>query len=229
VGLIGDSPALPRRELAEALEFGARIGAHVEVLATHELAVEGYRENDGRRCYFCRHTLFTAMADWVLEHGFSTLAYGEITDDRLEVRPGRRAAAELAVRSPLAEAGFSKEDVRRYAREHGLAVAEKAQAACLASRLPLGTPVTEAALRRIELAEEALRPHGFELLRVRDHGLRARVEVMPKELARARRLGGELAAALAPLGFAELELAPYRRPSAGEQDTTLPAAKSVSR
>jgi len=216
--LIGDSPSLPRRELAEALAFAARLGVRLERLATDEFEHDGYRANDGQRCYFCRHTLFTAMEAWARAHGHTTLAYGEITDDLQEHRPGRRAAAELPVRAPLREAGFSKDDVRRYARAHGLAVAEKPAAACLASRVPLGTVVTRARLARIEAAEEALRGFGFALLRVRDHGERARVEVAPEELERARVLEPELRERLGALGFARLELAAYlrARPSAAK-------------
>jgi len=226
VALIGDSPSLPRRELAEAEAFAARVGARLERLATDELDREGYRANDGQRCYFCRHTLFESMEAWARAHGFTTLAYGEITDDLAEHRPGRRAAAELDVRAPLSEAGFSKADVRAYARAHALAVAEKPAAACLSSRLPLGTPVTRAALARIEAAEEALRPLGFALLRVRDHGAHARVEVAAEERERAGALEGELAARLAALGFTSLELAAYRR---GGQATLSPPANSTSR
>lgn len=226
VALIGDSPSLPRRELAEAEAFARGIGARLERLETDELEREGYRANDGGRCYVCRHTLFEAMEAWARAQGFTTLAYGEITDDLGDHRPGRRAAQELAVRAPLREAGFSKEDVRRYARAHGLAVAEKPAAACLSSRLPLGTPVTRAALARIEQAEEALRPLGFGLLRVRDHGARARVEVEARELERARTLACELAARLAPLGFGSLELAAYSAPG---QAKVSPAANTQAR
>jgi uncharacterized protein len=225
LALIGDSPSLPRRELAEAEAFVARIGARLERLATDELAEDGYRRNDGQRCYFCRRTLFRSMEDWARARGFTTLAYGEITDDLADERPGRRAAAELDVRAPLREAGFSKDDVRRYARSHALAVAEKPAAACLSSRLPPGTPVTRAALARIEAAEEALRPLSFVVLRVRDHGESARVEVSPEEYARAGTLVAEIAARLAPLGFGSVEVAAYRR---GGQATTSPATNSAS-
>lgn len=213
VALIGDSPSLPRRELREAEAFAARLGVRLERLETRELELEGYRSNDGQRCYFCRHTLFRSMEAWARAHGFTTLAYGEITDDLREHRPGRRAAAELAVRAPLREAGFSKDDVRHYARAHGLAVAEKPAAACLSSRVPLGTTVTRARLERIEAAEEAVSEFAFALLRVRDHGDRARIEVAAGELQRARALAPELRARLEPLGFRELDLAAYARAS----------------
>jgi uncharacterized protein len=225
VALIGDSPSLPRRELEEARDFARALGVHLETLATDELAEEGYRRNDGQRCYFCRRTLFRAMEGWASAHGFTTLAYGEIVDDLSEPRPGRRAAAELDVRAPLREAGWTKSHVRAYARSHGLASAEKPAAACLASRLPLGTPVTRSALARIESAEAALRPLGFALLRVRDHGAAARVEVEPHELARARAATAEIAARLAPLGFTALEFASYARVG---QANDWPAAKTAS-
>ena len=213
VALIGDSPSLPRRELLEAEAFAARHGVRLERLATSELALDGYRANDGQRCYFCRHTLFREMEAWASANGFTTLAYGEITDDLREHRPGRRAAAELAVRAPLREVGFSKDDVRRYARAHALDVAEKAAAACLASRVPLGTTVTRERLARIEAAEESLRELGFALLRVRDHGEKARIEVAAGELERARALEPELRARLEAQGFTRLELAAYARAS----------------
>jgi uncharacterized protein len=211
-GLIADSPSLPRRDLAEARAFAASIGARLEVLATDELEDPRYRANRGDRCYFCRAALFEAMERWARGAGFAALAYGEITDDLAEVRPGRRAARESGIVAPLAEAGFSKADVRRYARERGLPAAEKAASACLASRLPVGTEVTRERLARIERAEERLRELGFSVLRVRDHGERARIEVGAAELEGARALVDELEARLAPLGFRELELAAYARP-----------------
>lgn len=210
--LIGDSASLPRRELADARAFAAALAVPLEILATTELARPEYVANDGRRCYFCRHTLFTAMADWARTSGHTTLLYGEILDDRQDDRPGRRAAAELDVRAPLAEAGFTKEDVRRYARAHALPLAEKPAAACLASRLPVGTLVTAERLARVEAAEERLLDLDLGTLRVRDLGAHARVEVDARALSRARDLQPELATRLAPLGFATLELAAYVSP-----------------
>ncbi len=225
VGLIADSPSLPRRELAEARSLAESLGARLVVLATDELAEPGYRANDGQRCYFCKRALFDAMARWARLHGGRWLAFGEITDDLLDERPGARAAAEGGVLAPLREAGFSKEDVRRYAREHGLAVADKPASACLASRLPRGTAVSAERLRRVERAEEAVRALGFRVLRVRDHGPRARLELGPGELERGRGLAGALARALAPCGFDELELAPYVSPA----ERALGAGRSAAR
>ena len=226
-GLLADSPSLPRRELEEARAFAAAIGARLTIVPTRELDEAGYVANDGLRCYHCKRTLFESMARWGAEHGFRTLAFGQITDDLRDDRPGERAARELAVVAPLLEAGFSKADVRRYAREHGLAVADKPASACLASRVPLGTPVSAERLGRIEEAEERVRSLGFRVVRVRDHGSRARLEVGADESERARGLAAELARRLAGLGFVELELAVYgagQSLSAGRWAGVPPAA-----
>ncbi len=174
-----------------------------------------YRRNTGERCYWCRRTLFRFMEAWAERAGFAALAYGEITDDLADVRPGRRAATELGIVAPLRAAGFSKDDVRRYARAHGLAVAEKPASACLASRVPFGTEVTVERLRRIERAEEDVRALGFRVLRVRDHGRRARVEVGADELVRARAVRARLEDVLRASDFDEVELAAYGAARAG--------------
>ena len=213
VGLIADSPSLPRSELVDALAFARRHGLPLEVLATDELSREAYRANTGERCYWCKSALFEAMGAWAGEHGVETLAFGEITDDALDERPGARAAGELGVIAPLSAAGLGKRDVRRYAREHGLEVADKPAAACLASRLPVGTRVSAERLARVERSEAALRALGLRQLRVRDHGRRARVEVGAGELEHARSCAAELTVRLAAEGFDEHELAVYRSPT----------------
>lgn len=215
VGVIADSPSLPRADLEEAREVAFAIGARLEVLVTEELEVEGYRQNAGDRCYWCRHTMFTGIESWARSAGFSALAYGEITDDLGDDRPGRRAAAEFGVIAPLTRAGFSKDDVRRYAREVALSVADKPAQACLASRIPVGVPVTLERLTRVEGAEAAVRALGFRVLRVRDHGERARLEVGADEWARARGCRESLLAALGEWGFLDLDLAIYAQPAGG--------------
>ena len=212
VGIVADSPSLERAELEGARAVARDMGARLVAIETSELEREGYRRNDGLRCYWCRATLFGEMRRWADANGFAALAYGEITDDLADVRPGRLAAGEARVSSPLLEAGFDKRDVRRYAREHGLAVADKPSGACLASRLPIGTEVTATRLRRIEHAEAALAPFEFRTLRVRDRGRSARVEVGAGDVERAKAARRQLAASLAPYGFDEVSVAPYRTP-----------------
>jgi uncharacterized protein len=213
VGVIADSPSLPRRELELARETARAIGAELAVIETDEMEDESYRANRGDRCYFCKSALFRAMEPWAREHGFRALAFGEIADDLLDVRPGARAAREFGVVAPLSEAGFTKEDVRRYAREAGLDVAEKPASACLASRLPVGTTVTRERLARIERCEEALKDLGFRQVRVRDHGERARVEVGRGELESARERAGEIEAILAAEGFVHVGIEAYVAPA----------------
>lgn len=212
-GVVADSASLPRRELAEARAVAARIGARLVVLGTTELDDPRYRANAGDRCYFCKSALFDALEPWARAQGFATIAFGEIADDALDVRPGGRAARERGVRAPLAEAGFTKADVRRYAREHGLPVADKPASACLASRLPVGTTVTRERLARIEGAEDALKDLGLRVVRVRDHGELARVELGRDEIEAGRSLLPRILDALRAHGFARVELSAYVSPA----------------
>jgi uncharacterized protein len=212
VGVIADSASLPRRELAAARELAAQIGAALVEVRTHELADARYVSNSGQRCYFCKSALFETMERWARRAGIASLAFGEIVDDLSDDRPGARAASERRVVAPLREAGFTKADVRRYACEAGLAVADKPASACLASRVPHGTAVTAERLATIERAEERLAALGLRVLRVRHHGLRARVEVGAEELESARSRVAAIAAALAAEGFARFDLAVYGDP-----------------
>lgn len=222
VGVIADSPSLPRRELAEARAVAAAIGAELVVVATDEGEDPGYRANEGDRCYFCKRALFRAMQSVAEERGLAGLAFGEIADDALDDRPGRRAAAERGVVAPLAEAGLTKEDVRRYAREEGLGVvSEKPASACLASRIPVGVEVRPELLRVVEQAEEHLRALGLRELRVRHHGDRARVEVGRAERKRADGMRGAIEGLLGALGFERVELATYVPPAQRRQRPPL--------
>ena len=212
VGVIADSPSLPREELHSALEFARTQGAELIVVSTDELEDERYVANAGDRCYYCKAALFEKMSAWARGRGFSALAFGEITDDLLDDRPGAEAARRFGVYAPLRDAGFSKRDVRRYAREFDLAVAEKPASACLASRLPRGTQVTPERLATVERAEVLVRQLGYRVLRVRHHGDLALIEVGEPEFERAREQRGALAALLRPLGFERLELGVYVPP-----------------
>jgi len=211
-GLLADSPSLPRAELALARAGAARIGARLIVVTTDELADPRYVENRGDRCYFCKSALFDAMAAWARSNSAWPLAYGEIADDAHDLRPGARAAVERAVLAPLAACGFTKDDVRRYAAAHGLPMADKPASACLASRIPIGTPVSAERLARVERAEALLQARGYRVLRVRDHHPLARVEFGAEELERARGEWPQLESLLAAAGYARAELAAYRSP-----------------
>jgi len=213
VGVIADSPSLPRRELALARATARAIGAELAVMATDEMEDQRYRENRGDRCYFCKSALFRALGPWARARGFSAVAFGEIADDLLDFRPGARAAREFGAVAPLSEAGFTKEDVRRYAREAGLGVAEKPASACLASRLPVGTGVTPERLARVERCEDALAALGLRQVRVRDHGDLARVELDAEDLETALAMEARIRAQLAGEGFARVDFARYLSPA----------------
>jgi pyridinium-3,5-biscarboxylic acid mononucleotide sulfurtransferase len=176
--VIADSPSIPRRELTEAIEFAGRHDIRLEVVRTNEMEDPRYRRNGSDRCAFCKE----ALTDAVLSHPVfrdRTLLLGVNVDDLGDHRPGQRAAKRRGARFPLAEAGLGKAEVRALAREMGLETWNKPAAACLASRLAYGVPVSEEALRRIEQAEESLGRLGLAGdVRVRDQGQDlARIEV----------------------------------------------------
>lgn len=210
--VIADSPSLPRRELEAALAFARSLGVEPFVARTDELSDERYAANAGDRCYWCKSALFEAMAAWAAREGVATMAFGEIVDDQLDHRPGARAAREFGVVAPLAEAGWTKADVRRHAAERGLVVADKPASACLSSRLPVGVRVTRERLARVEAAEDALKLAGLRVLRVRDHGRSARVEVGAEELASCSARWAELEPLVLAAGFEAAELARYVPP-----------------
>jgi uncharacterized protein len=212
VGVIADSPSLPRLELDSARDLAAGMGVTLQVVRTKEMDNPDYLANRGDRCYFCKTALFAAMEPWARDRGFDSLAFGEITDDLQDDRPGARAAGEFGVVAPLRQAGFSKEDVRRYAREAGLTVAEKPAAACLASRIPTGSPVTGEKLARVEQAEAALHDLGLQQVRVRHLGPMARVEVGDGQLDLAHTLERRILDAVRQAGFQQLELREYVPP-----------------
>jgi len=218
LGVIADSPSLPRRELEQAREVARWIGARLVVVPTDEGDDPDYVANLGDRCYFCKRTLFGALERVSAAEGIEHLAFGEIADDRFDDRPGVRAAREAGALAPLLTAGFTKRDVRRYAREAGLPVADKPSGACLASRIPVGTPVTPERLARVELAEERLRALGLRQLRVRHHGVRARLEVGADERERAEELRSEIGSVLSEAGFETFELATYQSPESRVQE-----------
>ena len=208
VAVTADSPSLPRVELRDAEALARELGVRHVVLATDELQREGYRNNAGDRCYHCKKELFVTVARRraeVAPDGWPVV-YGAITDDLGDHRPGQRAAAEHDVLAPLVDAGFGKDDVRRYSRAAGLRTADKPSFACLSSRVPYGTAIDAALLARIERAEQVLRDHGFRQFRVRHHDRLARIEVGPDELERAFRLREELGRGVVAAGYAFVAL-----------------------
>jgi uncharacterized protein len=208
------SASYPRthREAAEAVV--AACGIRHRFVETHELASADYRANRADRCYHCKTELFEVLGRLRDEQGFDAVAYGINTDDRGDFRPGHRAADEHGVLSPFLDVSLSKAEIRALSRAAGLPTADLPASACLASRLPYGTEVTPERLSQVERGEEALRALGFRQLRVRHHGVLARVEIDPEELPRAldAEMARRISAALKPLGFrfVALDLDGYR-------------------
>jgi len=178
------SPTYPAREHEEARRLAASLGAELVEVESNELKVPGFAENPRHRCYFCKLELFRLCRRVADERGLSYVADGTNADDVTDYRPGRKAAEELGVRSPLLEAGLSKAEIRELSRGRGLSTWDKPAFACLSSRFPYGTAITEDRISRVAAAEEALLALGFRQFRVRYHGEVARIELAPEELDR---------------------------------------------
>jgi pyridinium-3,5-biscarboxylic acid mononucleotide sulfurtransferase len=204
------SPTTPPRETEEARELTAALGARHIVRDVDELETPGYAENPAHRCYLCKQTLYPLCLAISRELALAHVVDGVNRDDLSDYRPGLRAATELGVRHPLAEAGLDKEAVRTLSRRYGLATADKPASPCLSSRFPYGTRITREALARVAAAESELRSLGFRELRVRHLGDAARVEVAVLEHPRLddATLRERIVAALCGLGYARVEISP---------------------
>jgi pyridinium-3,5-biscarboxylic acid mononucleotide sulfurtransferase len=184
VAVLASSPAYPEAEQEEARALAQVLGGRLVEVATSEVELEAYTRNNPDRCFHCKEELFDTLEPIQHNLGLAHLAYGATADDAGDHRPGHGSAVRRGVRFPLLEAGMGKSDIRAAARTLGLPNWNKPSFACLSSRIPHGTPVTVAALRQIETAEQALKAIGFRQVRVRHHGDVARIEVEPSEIAR---------------------------------------------
>jgi uncharacterized protein len=225
-----DSPSYPDRHRQLAREVARDLDLWHEVIETDELARPEYRANPANRCYYCKHELYTALAEVAASRGMRVIADGNNADDRADYRPGRVAARQFGVRSPLDEAGLTKADIRELARRVGLRTWNEPASACLSSRIPYHSDVTVEKLRMIERAEGVLRAHGFRVCRVRHHevepeaGLpgsaRASLEVGRDELDRVLdpHVRDRIAAEIRAVGYQEvtIDLRGYRMGSLNE-------------
>ena len=180
-----DSPSYPERHRAIARRVAEQFGFQHLVIQTSEMARPEYRANPANRCYFCKHELYTHLSAIARERGIPVIADGSNADDRGDYRPGRQAAREFGVRSPLDDAQLTKADIRELSRRAGLPTWDEPASACLSSRIPYFTEVTDEKLRMIERAEVALHELGFRICRVRHHDTIARLELGRDEIARA--------------------------------------------
>ena len=215
LAVTADSASLALAQRTLARDLARQFGFAHRVVGTREFDDPAYVRNDERRCYRCKTELFGVLLPLARKEGFAHVAYGLIVDDLSDFRPGQQAAREAGARAPLAEAGFTKDDVRALSRTLALPTADLPSSPCLSSRVPYGTPVSPEVLRRVEAAETALRALGFRELRVRHLGEEARVEVARDELSRlldpAVRAAAISAVKTAGYRFVVLDPEGYRR------------------
>jgi pyridinium-3,5-biscarboxylic acid mononucleotide sulfurtransferase len=207
-------------ELDLAREFALSLGVEHLIVNTRELDNPDYASNPANRCYFCKNTLYSDLRNIAEERGYACVVDGANADDEGDYRPGRKAAKELEVVSPLSIARVSKAEVRELAKHLGLPSWDKPALACLSSRFPYGQEITAKKLAQVARAEEFLRSEGFRQVRVRHHGEIARLEVGPEEMERAFGLREEISAELKDAGFlyVALDLSGY---ASGSLNATL--------
>jgi uncharacterized protein len=220
LAVTADSPSYPDTHRRLALSIATDFGFPHEVIHTDELDRPEYRANPSNRCYYCKDELYGRLSALAVERGLAVVVDGNNADDRGDYRPGRQAARERGVRSPLDEADLTKDDIRELARAAGLESWNEPASACLSSRIPYGHEVSNEKLRQIEQAESVLRDLGFRVFRVRHHETVARLEIARSEMARALdpETNARLVSALKELGYqyVSLDLQGYRLGSLNE-------------
>jgi len=219
VAVTADSPSYPERHRQLAIRIARDFGLRHEIIHTSELERPEYRANPANRCYYCKHELYTHLAR-IAELRHAIVVDGNNADDRGDYRPGRQAAREFGVRSPLDDVDLTKDEIRELSRRAGLPTWDEPASACLSSRIPYHSEVTDEKLRTIERAEEALRGLGFRVFRVRHHDDLARIEIARNEMARALEpeTAGAIVRALKAVGYkyVSLDLQGYRMGSLNE-------------
>jgi uncharacterized protein len=215
-----NSPSYPERHRDLAIGTARAFQLHHEIISTDELSRPEYRANPANRCYFCKHELYTHLTAIARARDVAVVADGSNADDRDDYRPGRQAAREFGVRSPLDDAGLTKAEIRELARRAGMATWDEPASACLSSRIPYHSEVTPDKLRTIEAAERVLHDLGFRVFRVRHHDRLARLELGREEIARALEpeTGARIDRDLRALGYEHvtIDLRGYRRGSLNE-------------
>src|SRR5215216_813672 len=228
VCVTGQSASLPAYQRAEMDRVVEKFGFQHEVIQTEELDNPGYRANNPDRCFFCKDELYTKLESVARSRGIETIVDGSTVDDLGDYRPGRKAAMQHTVRSPLIEAGLSKSEIRELSRKATLPTWDKPASPCLSSRIAYGTTVTIERLSKVDRGEEILREFGFREFRVRHHDQLVRLEIAQSEMERVMRkeVFQELAARFRELGFkyVTLDLEGFR---SGSMNEVLPNAEGV--
>ncbi len=206
LAVTADAPTLAPGEIERAKEVAKEIGIRHIVIFYDELDEPGFAKNPVNRCYYCKKGLIRELKKIAEQNGIDTIIEGTNYSDLKAHRPGHRAATEEGIYNPYIEFGVTKEEIRKMARELKLSVSEKPSMACLSSRFPYGQTITHEALKRVGEAEAYLRKMRFEVVRVRDHGGIARIEIMPDEMPRFLEMRGVVAVELKKLGFSYVTL-----------------------
>lgn len=218
MALTARSSTYPGRELGESIELAQQFGFKQILIDSEELDIDGFCENPPDRCYYCKKELFEKLREEARHRGIKWIADGSTLSDMDDYRPGARSAEEAGVRSPLKEAGLTKEEIRVLSKQMGLPTANKPAFACLASRFPYGENITREKLRRVEQAEDFLLGLGFTQLRVRSHDDTARIEVHPTQIQLVIENRKAIVSALKQIGFVYVacDLEGYRTGSMNE-------------
>lgn len=183
LAIMAKGAMMPLKEVQYGREFCKARNIRLIEIEANEFLVEAFVNNASDRCYHCKHAIFSKIINIAKANGFDILLEGTNSDDTNDYRPGKKALAELGVKSPLLECGFTKKEIRENARNMGIEIWDKPSGACLATRVPTGEKITIELLQRIEAAEDILKSLGFKQVRVRAHQQLARIETSPDEIA----------------------------------------------
>lgn len=218
IAVTASSCSFPKRELEEAKAFCEKNGICQIIVESEELDIDGFRQNPKNRCYLCKHELFEKIWEIAKENGMNAVAEGSNMDDNGDYRPGLQAVAELGVTSPLRHCGLTKEEIRILSRNLGLPTWDKQSFACLSSRFVYGEEITRDKLSMVDKAEQLLLDLGFHQVRVRIHGMMARIEVEPGEFSKVLENREKITKEFKTYGFTyvTMDLTGYRTGSMNE-------------